>query len=239
MGKEQWRLIIEEALKNDYFNITFWPVRDTKAAKITQKVLTFSIYDMSEKTYSYGSFISQAITLGRIADMYLFALKKLFQNPPHSHTREYSIRLSSEFLRSSSTYSQIKQLLDTYARKISFSLIFEISDSIVLNNLELVHHFGALFESYGYKIGINQFTGASKDFSYLKEIRPHFIKADVAFLLDQTAESMSALQLMTDSVGIELIATGVRNQEELDRLFKINITTIQGVLAETLSENRQ
>ncbi len=234
MGKEQWRLIIEDALKNDYFNLTFWPVRDTKEKTLKQQVLTFAIYDPAKNSYSYGSFISQAISLGRITDMYLFALEKLFKNPPKIYAKEYSIRLSSEFLRSANTYNQLKRIFDVYAKQIDFSIIFEISDSIILQNLELVRHFDALFDTYGYKLGINQFTGASKDFNYIKEIRPYFIKADVAFLLDQTSESMNALQLMTDSLEIELIATGVREQTQLDKLLEMNIKTIQGMLAETL-----
>jgi diguanylate cyclase (GGDEF)-like protein len=237
MGKEQWRLIIEDALSNDYFTLTFWPVRDTLAHKVNQKVLTFSIYDKANNSYSYGSFISQAITLGKITDMYLFALEKLFKNPPSSTTKEYSIRLSSEFLKSNNTYNQLKKLFEKYAKHINFTIAFEISDTIILQNLELVRHFDVLFDTYGYKIGINQFSGASKDFNYLQDIRPHFIKADVAFLLDQTRESMDALQLMTDSLGIELIATGVREKEQLDKLLNINIKTIQGMLAETLEDN--
>lgn len=236
MGKEQWRLIIDEALKHDYFDLTFWPVRHTKTMLVNQKVLTFSIHDPADNTYSYGSFISQAITLGSITDMYLFALEKLFKNPPSDDTKEYSIRLSSEFLRSSNTYDQLKSLFERYAKHIKFILIFEISDTIVLHNLELVRHFDVLFDTYGYKVGINQFSGASKDFNYLQDIRPHFIKADVAFLLDQTRESMDALQLMTNSLGIELIATGVRDREQLDQLVSMNIMTIQGMLAETLGE---
>ena len=237
MGKEQWRLIIEDALRNDYFDLTFWPVLDTASHQTNQKVLTFSIHDPANNKYSYGSFISQAISLGRITNMYLFALEKLFKNPPITYAKEYSIRLSSEFLRSPNTYNQLKKLFDIYTKHIDFSITFEISDSIILQNLELVRHFDVLFDTYGYKVGINQFTGASKDFNYLKDIRPHFIKADVAFLLDQTSESMNALQLMTDSLGIELIATGVREQNQLDKLLKMNIKTIQGMLAETLMKD--
>ncbi|MEA3521411.1 MAG: LapD/MoxY N-terminal periplasmic domain-containing protein [Campylobacterota bacterium] len=235
MQKEQWRSIITNAMEKNYFNLIFWPVYDSKHKRIIQKVLTFCITDDSAKEYSYGSFISHAIGLGYLTEMYLFALEKLFLNPPSQQDKEFSIRLSSDFLRSEETYERLKILFQTYSKEINFTISFEISDSIVLQNLELVRHFGNLFHSFGYKIGINQFSGASKDFSYLQEIRPKFIKADIAFLLDQNSESISSLQLMTDSLGIELIATGVSQPQELQKLHKIKVKTVQGVLAENLA----
>ncbi|MEA1918977.1 MAG: LapD/MoxY N-terminal periplasmic domain-containing protein [Campylobacterota bacterium] len=236
MGKEQWRTLLNTSIVDDNFNLTFWPVLDTKSHILIQKILTFSIYDNENNAYSYGKFVSEAIALGLLPNMYLHALEKLFKNPPKDPTKVYSIRLSSDFLRAQDTYQGLKSLFERYSKRIPFSIAFEISDSIVLQNLELVRHFDVLFDTYSYKMGINQFSGASKNFDYLQDIRPHFIKADVAFLLDQTRESMNALQLMTDSLGIELIATGVREQDQLDKLLALKIKTIQGMLAETLEE---
>jgi EAL domain-containing protein (putative c-di-GMP-specific phosphodiesterase class I) len=48
---------------------------------------------------------------------------------------------------------------------------------------------------------------------------------------------MSALQVLCDSLGIELIATGVKTDEELKALKRLKITTIQGPLAESLLSN--
>lgn len=236
MGKEQWRILLHTSIVDDNFDLTFWPVLDTKLHVLIQKILTFSIYDHEHNSYSYGKFVSEAIALGLLPNMYLHALEKLFKNPPQDFTKVYSIRLSSDFLRAHNTYKGLKSLFERYSKSIHFSIAFEISDSIVLQNIELVRHFDALFDTYGYKVGINQFSGASKDFNYLQDIRPHFIKADVAFLLDQTRESMNALQLITDSLGIELIATGVREQKELDQLLAMNVKSIQGTLAELLGE---
>ena len=233
MGKEQWRGILEWALQHNAFKLAFWPVVNTQSLNTIHSVMTFSIHD-EQNTYSYGSFAPQAISLGLLPNMYLHSLETLFMHPPQHTDGGYSIRLSSDFLKAPHSYEKLKKLLQHYRQQITFELIFEISDTIMLHHLELILQFDALFDSFGYKIGINQFTGESKNYHYLQEIRPSFIKADAIFLLDQTRESMQAIQLMTDSLGIELIATGVREHEHLDQLRDLGITTIQGPLAESL-----
>ncbi len=234
MGKEQWRGVIEKAIDTHAFNLTLWPVFNTASDTVVQNVMTFSIYD-EQSEFSYGSFAPQAISLGLMPEMYLKSLETLFNTPPKKISKVCSIRFSSDFLKAPHSYEKLKTLLQRYASTIAFELAFEISDAIVLQHLELVLQFDQLFDDFGYKVGINQFTGESKNYAYLQEIRPHFIKADVAFMLDQTTESMQALQLMTDSLGIELIATGVREETQLEQLKTLGITTIQGILAETLS----
>ncbi|MEA2111359.1 MAG: LapD/MoxY N-terminal periplasmic domain-containing protein [Campylobacterota bacterium] len=235
MGKEQWRHILEEAMTFNHFKTIFWPVVNTKTHQEVQRVLTFAISDNNAKNYSYGSFIAPAISLGLIQKIYMYILEKLFKSPPQKRNSTlYSIRLSSEFLKAPHSYDDLQKLFKLYSTEFSSMIAFEISDTIVLKNLEVVKSFDTLFDRFGYKIGINEFTGESKDYAYLRDIRPQFIKADASFFLDQSSESMSALQVLTDSLGIELIATGVKEEEVLKELKVLKITTIQGPLAEQL-----
>jgi diguanylate cyclase (GGDEF)-like protein len=238
MGKEQWRHILEEAMTFNHFKTIFWPVVDTKTMQEVQRVLTFTLSDKDKNHYSYGNFIAPAISLGMIQKIYMYILEKLFKSPPKEQiSAVYSIRLSSEFLKAAYSYDDMHKLFKLYSTHFSSMIAFEISDAIVLKNLEIVKSFDSLFDKFGYKIGINEFTGESKDYEYLREIRPQFIKADTLFFLDQSSESMSALQVLCDSLGIELIATGVKTDEELKALKRLKITTIQGPLAESLLSN--
>ncbi len=234
MGKEQWRNIIEEAMASDRFELKYWPVVNTVMDKTVQRILTFYISNTDAQHYSYGSFIAPAMSLGLIQNIYMYILEKLFQHPPQDQESVYSIRLSSDFLKTPRAYEAMQKLLQRYAKKCPANIAFEISDAIVVQHLEIVKSFQLLFEQYGYAMGLNEFTGASKDYSYLQEIRPHFIKADVTFYLDLSTASMNALHIVADSLGITLIATGVTTQEELKALHKVDIPTIQGTYAETL-----
>lgn len=235
MGKEEWRVKIEDAIKKDFFLLTFWPVYNDNLKKVMQKVMTFSMQDDESNNFAYGSFIAPAITLRLIDDIYIHILEKLFLS---SHTeiinKECSIRIPPEFMKISNSFFDMEQLFKKYAANSKMKLTFEISNNIVLQNIELVRSYVALFKQYGFHFGINNFNGASEDYNYLKLLNPNFIKADIAFLLDQTKESMTAIQVVTEALGIEVIATGVKTQEELSKLKGLDICTIQGPLAESL-----
>lgn len=235
MGKEEWRGKIEDAIEQDYFALTFWPVYNDNSKKVVQKVMTFSMQDDESNNFAYGNFIAPAITLRLIDDIYIHILEKLFQS---SHVeiakKECSIRIPPEFMKISNSYIDMEELFKTYASNSKMQLTFEISNNIVLQNIELVRSYVALFKQFGFRFGINSFNGASGDYSYLKLLNPNFIKADSAFLLDQTKESMMAIQVVTEALGIEVIATGVKTQEEFSSLKELDIYTIQGPLAESL-----
>ncbi len=235
MGKEQWRRIIEEAMHSDSFKLKFWPVVNTLTTHEVQRVLTFSINDHNRHHYSYGNFIAPALSLGLVQKIYMYILKQLFQNPPKpQHGMIYTIRLSSDFLKTPRAYEAMQKLFEQYAGKLHIDLVFELSDAIILQHLEIVKSFALLFEQYGYTVGINEFTGASEDYAYLKEIRPRFIKADVTFYRDLSTGSMNALHIVADSLGISLMATGVDTQDEALALKSVDIQTVQGPYAEKL-----
>ncbi len=235
LGKEAWREIIENSISKKHFFLKFWPTLDTNTKHINHKVMTFTINDGKKNSFYYGDFIAPAINLGLVGKIYLVALKELLSTPHKELEGSVcSIRLSNEFLKDKKVFNELSKLFRLYAKTLSFKLYFEVSDTFAINNTATIKGFVDLFNRYKFGFGINSFTGESDDFHYLKELNPEFIKADVSFLLDQSKESLNALEVVTKSLGIEIIATFVKNEEELKALKKINITKIQGPLTEKL-----
>ena len=211
LGKEQWREIIEDSITNNHFSLKFWPTLNAKTGTKDHDVMTFTIDAGEGKRYFYGDFIAPAINLGLVSKMYLVALKDLMTNLHKDiDGSTCSIRLSNEVLRDASAYEELSRLFAQQAKTINFKLSFEVSDSFAINNTQIVKSFVQLFAKYGFSFGINSFTGESSDFAYLKTLNPAFIKADLSFLLDQSEDSMSAMQVVTDSLGIDIIATFVK-----------------------------
>ena len=236
MGKEQWRHIIEESIDKNYFSLKFWPTLNANTKNVNHKVMTFTIDGGENKKYFYGDFIAPAINLGLVSKMYLVALKDLITSRHEElHGANCSIRLSNEFIKDTQAFNELSLLFSKYAKSLNFKLSFEVSDTFAINNTIAVKAYVDLFAKYGFKFGINSFTGESSDFAYLKELNPEFLKADCAFLLDQSQDSMSALQVITDSLGIEIVATFVKNQEELDTLLEMHISSVQGPVTDTIS----
>ncbi len=236
MGKEQWRSIIEESIKNNHFSLKFWPTLNVKTKKIEHKVMTFTIDGGKDKKYFYGDFIAPAINLGLVSKMYIVTLGDLLTSRHEELDGGVcSIRLSNEFIKEPTSIKELSYLFAKHAKVLKFKLSFEVTDSFAIHNTVAVKSFVDLFAQYGFSFGINSFTGESTDFRYLKELNPRFLKADSAFLLDQSEDSMSALQVITDSLGIEIIATYVKTDEELQRLHKMHIESVQGPVTDIIS----
>lgn len=235
MGKEQWRKIIEESIDHNYFSLRFWPTLNVKTKTIEHKVMTFTIDGGEDKKFFYGDFIAPAISLGLVSKMYIVTLNDLItQRHSELNGSVCSIRLSNEFIKDTKAFDELSSLFKKDAKRLNFKLSFEVTDSFAINNTAAVKSFVDLFAKYNFDFGINSFTGESTDYTYLKELNPKFLKADCAFLLDQSPESMSALQVITDSLGIEIIATFVKTEDELKNLQAMHIDSVQGPITDSL-----
>lgn len=235
LGKEAWRAIIKESIEKQHFSLKFRSSIDSRTKNIEHKVMTFTIDGGEDNRYFYGDFIAPAINLGLVSQIYIVVLKDLITN---AHEEIYgshcSVRLSSEFLKDPQALDELTSLFKEYAKTLKFKLSFEVSDSFAIHNPLLIKEFVNLFKMHGFGFGINSFTGESSNFAYLKTLNPEFIKADVSFLLDQSEDSMSAIQVVTDSLSIELIATFVKTSKEIARLNAMHIYKVQGPITESL-----
>ena len=146
----------------------------------------------------------------------------------------YSLRLPSEYLELEETYEEMSDLLRASASSLPFKLIIELPDRMVRNDSKYIKLYKELFDQYNIEIGIFEFIGESDDYQYLQDLRPVYIKGESTYFLTQSAQSISALRLITDSIGISLIAVGVMEMETVEKLNEKHITIIQGKATELI-----
>ncbi len=238
MGKEAWRNIITDALEEDRFRLDFWPVFDARSKKVHHKEISFTLLDDEQNLYTYGKFIAPVITLGLLAEVYMNIIRQILHtSASDAGSPVCSLRLPADFFYTPNITLAIEPLFEAHADTLAIDLIFGIPERFIATNMELSNSFITLFKRFGFGVGIYQFTGESEEYAYLKELRPAYLKADASFLLDQDQQSMSSLQIITDSLGIDLIATGITERKEVDGLGKSHIHTIQGPLAENYMDS--
>jgi len=235
MGKDAWREIINDAIQNNKLKFISWSTVDVKNKKIAHKALSLTLQASEEKIYYYGQFMAPANQAGLSDDIYRNVLKMLFKNDDDNFKGAVcSLRLPFEFLTLSNTYEEMKTLLNSYTLKLPFKLIIEMPDKLVSQNSELVKDYKRLFEKNHIEMGVFEFIGESIDYQYLQELRPVYIKGESSYFLSQSDQSLSALRLITDSVGIALIASGVMDMQTVEELQKRDIHTIQGKATELI-----
>ncbi len=235
MGKEAWRKIIRDALEQRRFALMFRPVVDSRDRSLHHRVTTFSLSDGAGNDYTYGTFIAPVISLGLESELYLRVIEALLQSETAPNSIEKcAVRLPMDFLHTPNLTDALTQLFEQHQKHPTCQIVFELPDALIGENLDLVTHFAHLFKAHGFGFGINQFTGASGDYSFLQELKPAYIKANAAFLMDQSLQGMSTLHILTKTIGIELIAESVMDEKQLERLRENDIDIIQGPQAELL-----
>jgi len=236
MGKDAWRAILLDVIKRNNFKFVSWSVVNAKTKKIIHNVLSLNIKVDEDTTYYFGQFMAPANQVGLSDDIYKNVLDMMFKTPDSAFENEtYSLRLPYEYLCQSETYDRMKALFSIYALTLPFRLIIEIPDKLASQNSELVQDYKRLFERYQIEMGIFEFIGESKDYQYLQDLRPIYIKGEPSYFISQNAQSLSALRLITDSLNISLIATGVMNLDTLAQLEAKDIHIVQGRVTDMIN----
>ncbi|MBL1244268.1 MAG: EAL domain-containing protein [Sulfurimonas sp.] len=228
LAKEQWRTIIEQAIKESSFTFESLAVVNTKTDTPVHDLITYNINSNDAKEYLYKDFIAPVINLGHSVDMHIAVIKELLSKETKFAGKNCTLKLPNDFFRDEGALELLENLFHQHQKNTDIKLSFEIADNFIIKNLQLVKSFTNIFNKYGYGFGIDAFSGESNDYAYLKEVHPSFIKADSAFLLDQSVESMNALLLITDSLGISVIATMITKKEHINELKLLHIDVMQG-----------
>lgn len=236
MGKEAWKKIINEALELNNFDFTSYLAVDTKHKRIAHDVLSLTLKTTDNTTYSYGQFMASANEAGLSSKIYKNIIDMLFTSPSQKlKDSTCSLRLSYEYLDLVETYQELFNLVSNYAKKLPFKLIIEIPDRLIRKNPKGIKLYKSLFEKYNIDIGIYEFIGENDDYQYLQDLRPIYIKAQTDYFLSQSDQALSALRLITDTVGISLIASSVMDLETLEKLQQKDIFIIQGKVTELIT----
>lgn len=232
LAKTEWHDIFNDVIEEQSLQLKFWNTLNIKEESLYHNVMTFSLLHQDNE-YFFGEFIAPASNFNLVSKLSLLSIEKLFvQKHKELQGHVCSVRLSSEFLKDKSTYTQLSRLFKKYAKKLHFQVDFEVSNSLAINSGDLVCSYSKLFKKYGFGFGINSFTTEAGDLQYLQNFNPQFIKADGRFLLDQPQASLDALHGVSHALEIDIIATFVQTKEDVDKLKSKDIILLQGPVTE-------
>ncbi|MDY0365949.1 MAG: LapD/MoxY N-terminal periplasmic domain-containing protein [Arcobacteraceae bacterium] len=231
IGKDKWRQIFQDALENDKFDILYRKTVNSSSKKEIHNTLSFAL-NYENKKYYYGTLIAPIVELGLTKDIYLYILKKVLQTSSNSNI-PLSIQISSQFIEDINVYENLKKLFETIESTQKANIILELPETTINKHYEKSLLYIRLFKEYGFGFGINSFIADSEDYVYLKELKPLFVKSDKQYLLD-TDQNINVLKIVLDSLGVNLIATGVSSLAEIEKLQSKGIELVSGMIVDSL-----
>ena len=155
------------------------------------------------------------------------------EEPPAANQACFiAVNISVVQLKDEEFYHKIEQLMSKYAIPKN-CLEFEITESILMDDVELSIAIFNKIKQLGIKISIDDFGTGYSSFSYLVKLPIDKIKIDQSFVKELPHDKNSSTLVrtmikMAKELKIKVLAEGIEKQEHYDFLIKENCDYYQG-----------
>lgn len=145
-----------------------------------------------------------------------------------------SVNLSARQFHQDGFIDTIANVLSETGLDPSF-LDLEITESMAMNNVELMFKKMKILTEMGIHFSIDDFGTGYSSLSYLKQFPLKCLKIDKSFVSEITDNSndsaiVSAIIAMAKKLNLNVIAEGVENQMQLNTLYDLGCNQMQGYL---------
>jgi EAL domain-containing protein (putative c-di-GMP-specific phosphodiesterase class I) len=114
-------------------------------------------------------------------------------------------------------------------------ILFEMPESAVISAFKQCNTLAQTIRAFGAKIGIDQCGRQMGSLDYLQQLQPDYIKLDQSFAFyeksNQSKEVCRALINVAKGLNIEVIITGIEDQEQLENFRSLKADGYQGYIS--------
>ncbi len=227
---------LQEALRNDLFQLYLQPIYSLVDGQIEQYELLLRLEETPGKLLSPRSFIPAAERYGIMHEIDRWVIANAFSAYALKYGSSggvtYSVNLSGNSLNDASILDWIT-LQFRKADVAPENICFEITETAAIRNLTQAKELIKELKAEGCRFALDDFGSGLSSFAYIKYLPVDYLKIDGGFVSnmanDTTASAMvSAINEMGHALGIKTIAEHVESKETLQALRKIGVDYAQG-----------
>ena len=143
-----------------------------------------------------------------------------------------SVNISALQFHQAGFLTEVQHLL-TQAGTDPSAIELELTESMLMNDMEMSIQVLQAFRSLGYRIAIDDFGTGFSCLNYLRRLPANILKIDQSFVRDMQSDSASlaivtSIIKLAQSLGMETIAEGVETAEECELLSNQGCRYMQG-----------
>ena len=147
---------------------------------------------------------------------------------------DLAVNISGKSLDSDIFIEALTKLLEPHAN-LSRQILFEITESTAMSNLQRVERILAGLRKAGHRICLDDFGAGASSFPYLQALSVDFVKIDGGYVarMRESAKDRAILKAMVTmcrDLGIGMIAEMIERVEQAEDLLEMGITHGQGFL---------
>lgn len=216
---------LQHAIDNNEFELFFQPIYRLAG----QTAVGFEVLiRWKEEVRGYispGEFIPLAEETGQIYNIEAWVVdaaikQKMLWDASGLKDLYLSINLSSKTLLSDANFQRIITILEAYKENIQ-NIVFEITETAVIDNIEKVFAQTKVLKKLGVKIALDDFGTGYSSLTHLKNLPIDIVKLDRSFIsqIDKKGKDeviVHSVISLVQRLGHELVAEGIENSEQYD-----------------------
>jgi EAL domain-containing protein (putative c-di-GMP-specific phosphodiesterase class I) len=215
------------------FDLNFQPIVDLET-------LECSHYEMLTRFHGEGSteeWIIFGEDIGMAADFDIAvcerAINYLLYKGAGRRTK-FAVNLSGQSIQNEQFFKTLYAKLNMN-KELSSRLMFEITESTEIDNLEMVNHYIQTLQQEGFKVCLDDFGAGAASFKYIQRLHVDYVKIDGQYTRrviesERDRVMIKNLAQMCSDLDIKVVAEKIENQMQADEMKKIGVTYGQGYL---------
>lgn len=181
-----------------------------------------------------NKFIKIAENTGQIREIDLYVIKQVIKicntNRLLNNGYKLSINLSSINITSTDFLIHLKEILNDTSLELS-NLVFEITETALMNNLSKSITFIKEIKKYGVKIALDDFGTGFSSLSYLSFLPIDILKLDKSFIdkfSDKNSKVVKSIIQLGHELNLCIVAEGIETESQLKAIVKMDCEYAQG-----------
>jgi len=228
---------LKKAIVNGEFFVEYQPQVDTRSQKIVGAEALVRWNHPELKTIPPLDFIPIAEDTGMILEIGQIVLKEAIKQAKAWHDAGHdkvkmSVNISGVQLLQSNLLSTVDEILEETGFDPEY-LELELTESTLMDNMDLAIELLRSFKERGIKIAIDDFGTGYSSFGYLSKLPLDYLKIDQSFVrnLEDSHNDriiVSAINAMAHSLSLATVVEGVEEQAQYEYLKNEGCDVIQG-----------
>ncbi|WP_457600113.1 EAL domain-containing protein [Hydrogenivirga sp.] len=237
----RWRTYLEKAIREDRFIFYFQPIYSLPDLKVVGCETLLRLRGPRGKILTPGEFIFVLEKTGLIREVEDRMLEKLKEFIV-KHKRKYMVtfNVSPKSFRDERFLKKVKKV----AKSVGRNMVLEITERLFVEDPDYAMEFLEDVRSTGVKVAIDDFGTGYSSLAYLERLPVDVLKIDMSFVhkMNENPKSLAVVETIIElarKLGIETIAEGVEDEEQLKLLKLLGCNYVQGYhLSKPMSEKQ-
>ncbi len=222
---------LKEAIKDMDFYLQYQPQISYKSGNIVGVEALVRWRNKRKEVIGPDVFIPIAEELGLIKEIETFVLEKAIVETEGIRLKD-NIKLAINLSNKDFNQKEFINILENYNKPLDF-LELEITESTAVLNIDTTLEMIRRYKKLGISIAIDDFGVGYSSLSHLKYLPIDKIKIDKSFvdnIVNNRGDEalVKAVLLIAESIGVEVIAEGVENEQQLEKLRSLGCEIFQG-----------